>query len=295
MTKPLNLIQIVCISLMTLGLASCNRADYAMAGGDDEMASSANPYAKSGFYVEEKEGRLWVFKNGSAGLEQFETHGEPAKFSTAVGAGPGGLTIRSDSKETIIAYLGAKKGYHTDVVDGRLWILKEGSESLEQFLSHGEPAKNVSFVGKGPLRCTVRSDSKETYIKYIAEKDGFWTEMKDGRLWILEKGTEAYEHMMNDGDIAKNITMIGKGPMGVSIRSYDKETVLKWAAKVHGFNTYIREGRVWVFKPGSEHEAEFLSVGEPAKSITKVGAGPLRSTIRAAEEDVLHHYIRATM
>ena len=295
MTKSLSLIQIVCVGLLTLGLASCNRADYAMAGSGDDMSTSANPYAKAGFYVEEKEGRLWVFKSGSEGLEQYKTHGEPAKFSTAVGAGPGGLTIRSDSKPTIISYLGAKKGYHTEVVDGRLWILNEGSESLEQFLSHGEPAKNVSYVGKGPLRCTVRTDSKDTYLKYLADKPGFWTKVIDGRIWVLEEGSESHGHMIKDGDIAKNITMVGKGPLGVSIRSDDKETVLKWAAKVDGFNTYVREGRVWVFKPGSEHEAEFLSVGEPAKSITKVGAGPLRSTVRAADDDVLHRFIRATM
>lgn len=69
--------------------------------------------------------------------------------------------------------------------------------------------------------------------------------------------------------------------------------MLEWAATVDGFNTYIREGRIWIFMPGSEHEQEFLKIGEPAKSVTKVGAGPMGCTLRAAERDVIARYMSA--
>ncbi len=294
MSKPLTFYKLLCTCLIVAAFYSCSgRGDHASGALFGEENNQQSTYAKPGFYVEESEGRLWVFKNDSEALSQFKDVGEPAKFSTIVGGGPGGMTIRSDTKETIIGYLAAKEGFFTEIIDNRLWILEEDSESLAQLKSFGEPAKNSTFVGKGPMRITVRTDSKHTFIKYLAAKKGFWTEIKEDRLWILEKGSDSYKQIMEAGDIAKNVTLVGKGPMNISIRSDDKATVLKWAAMKDGFNTYVREGRIWVFKPGSEHEAEFLEVGEPAKSVTKVGAGPMRATVRAAELDVMHRYLRS--
>jgi hypothetical protein len=80
-------------------------------GGDtapDGDGGGAKSYAKAGFKVFEEDGRLWIFKEGSDGLEQFEEMGEPAKSVTLVGAGPDGKTIRSVDKETLEAYLAAK-------------------------------------------------------------------------------------------------------------------------------------------------------------------------------------------
>ena len=34
--------------------------------------------------------------------------------------------------------------------DGRLWIFKSGSKSLQQFQAKGEPAKRVTLIGSGP-------------------------------------------------------------------------------------------------------------------------------------------------
>ncbi len=289
-----------CMLLGTMSLSACGRSPVLTVLGEmdsHEIVSneSQNPYVKPGFYVEEVEGRLWVFHLNSKALTEYKEDGEPAKSTTVIGMGPGGMTIRSDTKETVIEYLASKGGFYSKIIDDRLWILKNGSESLRQLLELGEPAVSTTFVGKGPLRISVRSDSKETYIEYLASKKGFWTEVKDERLWILEKSSESHQSMVEHGDIAKNITLIGKGPLNTSIRSDDKATVLKWAASVDGFHTYMREGRIWVFRPNSEHEAEFLKIGEPAKSITKIGAGPLRATVRAAEEDVMQRYLRACL
>lgn len=45
-----------------------------------------------------------------------------------------------------------KAGFVTEVEDGRLWVFKEGSESLAQFREHGEPAKQFTLIGAGPRR-----------------------------------------------------------------------------------------------------------------------------------------------
>ena len=39
------------------------------------------------------------------------------------------------------------------------------------------------------------------------------------------------------------------------------------------FSTYMEDGRIWVFETGSKAHDSFLSVGEPAKSVTILGAG----------------------
>lgn len=60
-----------------------------------------------------------------------------------------------------------------------------------------------------------------------------------------------------------------------------------------GFKVFMEDGRLWVFEEGSEALAEFQRVGEPAKSVTLVGAGPNGLTLRGAEREVLDRYRKA--
>ena len=55
----------------------------------------------------DKNGRLWVFEEGSKALAEFKQHGEPAKSVTRPGGGPGGVTIRSADASTIDGYMAA--------------------------------------------------------------------------------------------------------------------------------------------------------------------------------------------
>ena len=71
-------------------------------------ATTMPSHAKPGFYTEVKDGRLWVFREGSKDLETFKQYGEPAHQVTRVNAAPGGLTIRSSDATTIDDYLSAK-------------------------------------------------------------------------------------------------------------------------------------------------------------------------------------------
>lgn len=81
----------------------------ACAGGLLSLAAfAATPYDKPGFVTKVEDGRLWVFKEGSPELEQFEKHGEPAINFSRIGAGPEGMTIKSPVNEVLDAYLNTK-------------------------------------------------------------------------------------------------------------------------------------------------------------------------------------------
>jgi hypothetical protein len=70
-------------------------------------ASTAS-VSKPGFYTEVRDGRLWVFREGSKEVEEFKKQGEPAHQVTRVGVGPKGMTIKSSDAKVIDEYLSAK-------------------------------------------------------------------------------------------------------------------------------------------------------------------------------------------
>ena len=76
--------------------------------GREKGKADATSYEKPGFKTEVKNGILWVFREGSDDLAEFEKSGEPAKNATSIGTGPNGLSIRSGDMDTIKAYLAAK-------------------------------------------------------------------------------------------------------------------------------------------------------------------------------------------
>jgi hypothetical protein len=85
-------------------------AAFALAGcatAPAEPASTAN-HNKPGFFTQVKDNRLWVLKEGSKELADYQAKGEPARMVTRVGAGPNGMTIRSSDAAVIDAYLAAK-------------------------------------------------------------------------------------------------------------------------------------------------------------------------------------------
>ena len=71
-------------------------------------ATTSSSLSKPGFYTEVKDGRLWVFLDGSKDLAEFKQHGEPAKQVTRIGGGPNGMTIKSSDAKVIDEYMAAK-------------------------------------------------------------------------------------------------------------------------------------------------------------------------------------------
>ena len=72
------------------------------------LPTMAADYNKPGFVTKVENGRLWVFKEGSKELEQFEKNGEPTINVSRIGEGPEGMTIKAPTTEVIEAYIAAK-------------------------------------------------------------------------------------------------------------------------------------------------------------------------------------------
>lgn len=109
-------------------------------------------------------------------------------------------------------------------------------------------------------------------------KSGFRTSIEDGRLWVLKDGEEKAE---------KHITLIGAGPMSMTIKAANKSTALEYIAAKPGFVTKADdEGRIWIFTADEE-------VSMPEKHVTRVGAGPRNITLKALNRDVLDAYCAA--
>ncbi|CAM3167948.1 hypothetical protein BZK31_09915 [Pseudomonas floridensis] len=68
----------------------------------------ASQYDKPGFVTEIEDGRLWVFREGSAELKAFKEFGEPTKQYSNIGAGPEGMTVKAADEKTLKDYLEAK-------------------------------------------------------------------------------------------------------------------------------------------------------------------------------------------
>lgn len=58
-----------------------------------------------------------------------------------------------------------------------------------------------------------------------------------------------------------------------------------------GLHVTEEDGRIWVFKEGSDNMKMFEEVGEPAKQYTSIGSGPDGKTVKAADLDVLDQYL----
>jgi hypothetical protein len=123
-----------------------------------------------------------------------------------------------------------RPAYVTRVVDGRLWIFKRWSKDLADFAKKGEPAKQVTLVGQGPEGMTVRCPDVETFKGWQHSKSGFETFFKEGRWWVFQEGSLFASEMRYFGEPAKNVTLVGRGPYGTSLRSSDPDTAQAWIA-----------------------------------------------------------------
>ena len=133
---------------------------------------AASAHGKPGFYteVDERDGRLWVFREGSEDLAAYQEQGRPARHVARPGAGPLGLTLKSTELGTIVDYVVSQPGFYTEVDerDGRLWVFREGGEDLAAFQEQGRPARHVVRPGAGPLGLTLKSNEMSVLDAYQA-------------------------------------------------------------------------------------------------------------------------------
>ena len=186
-----------------------------------------------------------------------------------------------------------RPGYSAVLSDGRLWVFPASSAELADFLAGNEPAKNVSRVKAGPGGMTLRSVEPAMIDGYLAAKEGFVTEVVDGRIWAFRPGTKDLAEFGAVGEPAKSVTRPRAGPGGMTVRGPDIATVTEYITAKPGFETRYDDGRLWVFRRGSEPLGEYEAKGEPAKFVTRVKAGPMGMTMRAPDMDVISEYAAA--
>jgi hypothetical protein len=188
-----------------------------------------------------------------------------------------------------------KPGFYTelDASDGRLWVLKEGSDGLAHFRKDGKRLRHVVRPGAGPDGLALKSTASATIIEYVATKPGFrvFFDSRDEGIWVFAEGSEDLEAFGKDRP-AQPVVRPGAGPMGLMLKSSDADTIVSYVASKPGFHTQLdsRDGRLWVFAEGSEDHAKFKAEGRPARHVVRPGAGPLGLTIKSTRNEVLDAY-----
>lgn len=182
-------------------------------------------YTRPGYFVEPRDGRLWVFLEGTQDLEEFRTIGEPAKTVTRINAGPDGMTLRGPSREVLTGYAASTPRYHARVIDGRLWLFDTEHEDVDALLRHGPPADRVTVIGKGPDGMSLCATERETIYDWLYGAAGFHTEIVDERLWVLAKPSRELEEFRSHGELAKSVTRIKAGPGGITLRGPSSEVL----------------------------------------------------------------------
>ena len=159
-----------------------------------------------------------------------------------------------------------KPGFMVEEEDNILWVLRPGQEKQE---------KAISLIGKGPGGMTLRAIDRDTAIQYLGTKPGFVTEVEDGRLWVMKPGQKKSD---------KHITLVGKGPLGTTVKAPDRDTAVEYLATKPGFVTMVDEGWLWVLEPGDKPKE---------KHVSYVAAGPLNTTVKANSRETGLAYFAA--
>lgn len=137
-----------------------------------------------------------------------------------------------------------------------------------------------------------------TVVKTSADKSphdkrDFVTRIDDGRLWVFRLGSPDLAQFLNSGEPAKIAIRVGAGPNGMTVKGTDGETIDSYLFAADGFVTFVDEGRLWIFKAGSDELKAYQDDGEPAKIVIRVGAGPNGMTVKGPDAETIDAYLSA--
>lgn len=124
----------------------------------------------------------------------------------------------------------ARPGFEVFAQDGRLTVFRSEDPELVTFRKHQELGKSVTKIGAGPRGETVKAPDSETILAYSYSRPGFVTRVVDGRIWVFEAGTEAWQQFLATGEPAKSVTKIGVGPQGATVKAPDADVITRWLA-----------------------------------------------------------------
>lgn len=75
----------------------------------------------------------------------------------------------------------------------------------------------MSLLGLGLFACVAQASEFDL--------PGFVTEVEDGRLWVFKENSAELTEFKQHGEPAKQFTVIGAGPKGMTVKSADQQTL----------------------------------------------------------------------
>ena len=177
---------------------------FTPSGNIIKTSADKNAHDQRGYFVQEDDGRLWVFHIHSADLGSFLEEGDLAKRVTRIGAGPNGETLMSGENQEIDGYL--------------------KTAGVEAPPTEPEPPSDDPAPELTPANPDVKQVPADSATNNY-DKPGFTTMEDDGRLWVFKTGSEDLAAYKESGDLAKRVTRIGAGPEGMTLMAPDADVL----------------------------------------------------------------------
>ena len=250
---------------------------------------------RCGFAVFKGDGATWVFATSAPELKDHMAGRELAKHVTKIRhTGAGIVTVKAPDAETIAAYLAARPGFVTRIVDGYLWVFIEGSPELRAVQAGDELAKHVTKMSNvnGQVR-TIKAPDKAVIDAYLPARPGYATRLIGGYLWVFAQGSNDLAVVDAGGELAKHVTKITNVDGQVrTLKAPDGETLRGYLLSKPGFIARVVDGYLWVFRDDSPEFDTIAEGGELAKHVTRINAvGGDVVTIKAPDSETLVAYL----
>jgi hypothetical protein len=97
-----------------------------------------------------------------------------------------------------------------------------------------------------------------------------------------------------DGELAKQAVRPGVGPGGRTLKRPDADTITAFVVAHEVFETFLEDGRLWVFKSGSKELDQCQQHHELEKQVIRVNVGPLGMTIKAPDDETIETHKSAS-
>ena len=155
------------------------------------------------------------------------------------------------------------------------------------------PVVITAFIGALIAGCATAAEAPMPLDLAIYAKPGFVVLEEDGRLWVFREGSDEIAAFQESGEPANQVVRPKAAPGGVTVKSTESATIDEYLTTLPGFYTWMKDGRLWVFKTGSAELEKFLQTGEPANQVVRPLAGPFGLTIKAVATEVIDEYLVA--
>ncbi len=116
---------------------------------------------------------------------------------------------------------------------------------------------------------------------------------KDRRWTIFRADSKEFADWKQTNDLVKSVTRIGAGPANATVIAPDGETIDGFLKREPGFVVQFAKGRLWIFREGSADLAEYQQSGEPAKSVTLLGYGSVKTTMRSGDRETIVAFVES--